>query len=94
MPGVPAVAELTGMGNYRFTNWMGLFAPAKTPPPVVERIGSEVARMMQDPATRKLMQDNGVEPHGLRGVEFGSFLAAERQRYKKVAMERGIHFEE
>jgi tripartite-type tricarboxylate transporter receptor subunit TctC len=94
MPDVPAVAELKGMGDYRFTNWMGLFAPARTPRAIAERIGAEVAKMMQDPATRKLMQDNGVDPLGLRGVEFTAFLASERQRYKKVALERGIHFEE
>lgn len=94
MPDVPAVAELKGMSDYRFTNWMGLFAPAKTPAAVVDRIGAEVAKMMQDPATRKLLQDNGVEPLGLRGDEFNSFLASERQRYKKVAVERGIHFED
>ena len=94
MPDVPAVAELKGMGDYRFTNWMGLFAPARTPSSIAERIGAEVAKMMQDSATRKLLLDNGVEPLGLRGAEFTSFLAAERQRYKKVAVERGIHFEE
>jgi tripartite-type tricarboxylate transporter receptor subunit TctC len=94
MPDVPAVAELKGMGDYRFTNWMGLFAPARTPRAIAERIGAEVAKMMQDPATRKLMQDNGVDPLGLRGAEFTAFLASERQRYKKVALERGIHFEE
>ena len=54
MPDVPAVAELKGLGDYRFTNWMGLFAPAKTPAAVAERIGTAVAKMMQDPATRKL----------------------------------------
>ena len=94
MPDVPAVAELKGMGDYRFTNWMGLFAPAKTPAAIAERIGAEVAKMMQDPATKKLLRDNGVEPQDLRGPEFKAFLAAERQRYKKVAVERGIHFEE
>src|SRR5664279_6404157 len=43
MPDVPAVAELKGMGDYRFTNWMGVFAPAKTPAAIVERIGAEIA---------------------------------------------------
>ncbi|MDQ6629185.1 MAG: tripartite tricarboxylate transporter substrate binding protein [Pseudomonadota bacterium] len=94
MPDVPAVAELPGMKDYRFTNWMGVFAPARTPAPVVDRLGAEIAKMMQEPATRKLLLDNGVEPQGLRGVEFAAFLKSERQRYAKVAAERGIRFEE
>ncbi len=94
MPDVPAITELKGMGDYRFTNWMGLFAPAKTPPAVVDRIGAEVAKMMQEPAMRQRLADNGVEPQGARGPEFDAFLKAERQRYSKVAAERGIRFEE
>src|SRR5664280_1226978 len=69
MPDVPAVAELKGMGDYRFTNWMGVFAPAKTPAAIVERLGAEIAKMVQEPATRKLLLDNGVEPQGMRGAD-------------------------
>jgi len=94
MPDVPAVNELNGMGDYRFTNWMGLFAPAKTPPAIVERIGAEVAKMMQNPVMRQRLLDAGVDPQGMRGNEFVDFLKAERQRYNKVAAERGIKFEE
>lgn len=94
MPEVPAVAELKGMADYRFTNWMGLFAPAKTPAEIVDRIGAEIAKMMQEPAMRQRLLDNGVEPQGSRGAEFAAFLKAERQLYGKVAAERGIRFEE
>ncbi len=94
MPDVPAVAELKGMGDYRFTNWMGLFVPARTPAAIVDRLGAEVAKMMQEPSIRQRLLDNGVEPQGLRGGEFAAFLKSERQRYGKVAAERGIRFEE
>ena len=94
MPDVPAVAEMPGMRDYRFSNWMGVFAPAKTPTPVIERLGSEIAKMMQEPATRERLLAAGVEPLGLIGKEFNSFLASERKRYGTVAKERGIRFEE
>lgn len=94
MPDVPTVAEMPGMRDYRFSNWMGVFAPAKTPTPVVERLGAEIARMMQEPATRERLLAAGVEPLGLSGKEFDSFLAAERKRYGTVAKERSIRFEE
>lgn len=94
MPDVPTLSELPGMGEYRFSNWMAIVAPAKTPAPVVERLGAEVARMMQEPAMRERLLAAGVEPMGLVGKEFNSFLVAERKRYGTVAKERGIRFEE
>ena len=94
MPDVPAVDELEGMGDFRFTNWMGIFAPAKTSAAVVDRLGAEIAKMMQDPVIRQRLADNGVEPQGLRGAEFVAFLKSERQRYNKLALERAIHFKE
>ncbi len=94
MPDVPAVAELKGMADYQFTNWMGVFAPAKTPAAIVERLGAEIARMMQESATRKRLLDAGVEPLGLQGSEFAAFLKSERQRYAQVAKERGIRFQD
>lgn len=94
MPDVPAVNEIKGMGDYRFTNWMGLFAPAKTPPAILERIGAEVAKMMQESVMRQRLLDAGVDPQGMRGAQFAAFLKAERQRYDKVALERGIKFQE
>lgn len=94
MPDVPAVAEMPGMRDYRFSNWMGVFAPAGTPASVTERLGAEIAKMMQEPATRERLLAAGVEPLGLVGKEFESFLAAERKRYGTVVKERGIRFEE
>ena len=94
MPDVPAVAELLGMENYRFTNWMGVFAPAHLPPAVVERLGSEIARIVKEPATSARLAAGGVEARGLTGADFHVFLAAERQRYKTIAKQNSIRFEE
>ena len=94
MPNVPTVAEMHGMRDFRFSNWMGVFAPVGTPAPVIDRLGAEIATMMQEQATRERLLAAGVEPLGLVGKEFNTFLAAERKRYGSVAKERGIRFEE
>ncbi len=94
MPDVPTVAELPGMRDYRFSNWMGVFTSAKTPGFVVDRLSAEISKMMQEPATRGRLLAAGVEPMGLVGKDFDNFLAAERKRYGAVAKERGIRFEE
>lgn len=93
MPNVASVSESPGMKDYRFSNWMGVFAPAKTPTAIVERLGKEIAAIVHEPVVRESLLGGGVEPLGLRGTEFTDFLTAERRRYQVIAKERGIHFE-
>lgn len=94
MPDVPAVAELAGMKDYRFTNWMGVFAPARTPQAIVDRLGVEISKIVKEKATREKLAAAGVDSMGLAGNEFTSFLTSERERYKSIAKARAIRFEE
>lgn len=93
-PDVPAVAELPGMQGYRFTNWMGVFAPARTPQAVIDRLASEIAAIVKEPATREKLATAGVDAMGLQGAEFRTFLSSERERYGAIARTRGVKFEE
>jgi tripartite-type tricarboxylate transporter receptor subunit TctC len=93
-PNVPSVAEMPGLKDYRFTNWMAVFAPAKTPQAIVERFGAEVAKAVKEPAVRDKLLAAGVEPMGIAGAELSAWLGEERKRYKDVASSRGIKFEE
>lgn len=94
LPDVPAVAELPGMQGFHFSNWMGLFAPAGTPQPIVERLAQLVVQIVREPAVRDALLGGGVEPAGLVAREFDAFLASERQRYQAIAAARGIRFAE
>lgn len=93
-PEVPAVAELPGLSDFRFSNWMLLMAPAKTPGPVIDKLANEVARLLQDKDTQQRLQEAGVEPMGLRGAAVQEFLQKERLRYSKVAQQRAVQFSE
>lgn len=90
MPDVPAVAELPGFAGYRFTNWMGVYVPAKTPKPVVERLAAEIAKIVREPDIRARLLSGGVEPIGDTPAEFRTFLDSERTVYTKIAKDRGI----
>ena len=90
MPEVAAVAELPGMKGYRFTNWMGVYVAAKTPQPIIERLASELARIVREPAVREKLLSQGVEPVGDTTAEFGAFLRSEFDAYSQVARERNI----
>jgi len=92
LPDVPAVAELPGFAGYRFSNWMGLYAPAGTTAPVVERLAGLVSKIVAEPAVRSALVGAGVEPRGLGRAEFEQFLRAERERYESIARERSIRF--
>lgn len=90
MPDVPAVAEFPGFDGYRFTNWMGVFVPAKTPAEIVQRLAAEIAKIVREPATRDKLLSQGVEPSGNSPVEFAAFMKAETDRYSSISRERGI----
>jgi len=94
LPDAPTVAELPGFAGYRFTNWMGVFLPAKTPMAIVERLNGEISRIVREPAVRDALLAQGVEPAGLSIAEFERFLDAESQRYSTIARERKIKAED
>ncbi len=93
MPEVPAMAELPGFAGYRFTNWMGVFVPAKTPQAVIDKLAAAIAKIVREPTVKERLLSQGVEPVGSSPAEFGAFLEAERQRYTEIAKERGIRVE-
>ena len=78
------------MKGYRFTNWMGVFVPAKTPPAVIERLAAEIGKVVREPAVRDKMLSQGVEPVGDTTPEFAAFLKSEFDTYSKIARERNI----
>ena len=90
LPDTPAVAEMPGFEKYRFTNWMGVFVPAKTPQPIVDRLATEISRIAKDPSTREALMTQGVEGMGLSPSEFARFLDDEFRRYATIAKERNI----
>jgi tripartite-type tricarboxylate transporter receptor subunit TctC len=72
LPDIPAIAE--ALPGYQFPLWVGLFAPAKTPKPIVDRLAAEIGKAMQDPVTRKRYSDVKVEAVGSSAEEFDKFF--------------------
>jgi len=93
MPDVPAMAELPGFEQYRFTNWMGVYVPAGTPQAVVDKLAADIAAVVRQDDTRERLLGQGVEPVGNTPAEFAEFLESERQRYETIGRQRNIHIE-
>lgn len=76
MPDVPTVAE-AGVPGYEFASWHGVFAPAGTPPAVVERLNAELNKIVADPTVRERMAALNIELVGGTSAAFGDFIKAE-----------------
>jgi tripartite-type tricarboxylate transporter receptor subunit TctC len=72
LPDLPAIAET--LPGYQFPLWTGLFAPAKTPKAIVDRLAAEIGKAMQDPTTRKRYADVKVEAVGSTPAAFDTFF--------------------
>jgi tripartite-type tricarboxylate transporter receptor subunit TctC len=89
LPDVPTASE-QGLKGWSSYNWNGILAPAGTPRAVVERIHAVLSRPLNDPSTRKQLQDAGYEVSGDGPAEFGIFLKSETEKWANVAKVAGI----
>ena len=87
---LPTVAE-SGLPGFEVTGWFGLFASARTPPEIVQRVNTEVNRAMALPELReKLALLGNSESQSLSPDAFNAFVNAEIARYARVIKTAGI----
>jgi tripartite-type tricarboxylate transporter receptor subunit TctC len=92
-PDLPTVAEAgvdVGMRGYAAGTWYGVFAPAGTPAPVVERLSGEIRKALAVPEVRDSLIAQGVEPGGSSPAEFGAYVREEHAKWGKVIRTAGI----
>ncbi|WP_338662438.1 tripartite tricarboxylate transporter substrate binding protein [Pararoseomonas sp. SCSIO 73927] len=90
LPDCPSLSEGPGLAGYELLNWFGLFAPARTPEPVVERLGAAVATALREPGLRTKLEEQGAIPRPLPSAEFRPFVAEETRRFTRIIEEAGI----
>ena len=89
LPGVPTVAE-SGFPGFDATGWLGIFVPNGTPPAVIARLQTEIAKVMQKPDVQAQMVANGVEARWTPASEFGAMIAREGTKWHKIMRDAGI----
>jgi tripartite-type tricarboxylate transporter receptor subunit TctC len=92
LPNVPTLAEL-GFSGYNITSWFGLFAPAGTPQPIVNRLNATVNEALHDKQVRNLLASEGIEAQGNSLEQFRTFLQTESVRWAKLVKESGAHID-
>ncbi|MBN9408248.1 MAG: tripartite tricarboxylate transporter substrate binding protein [Burkholderiales bacterium] len=88
LPDVPTVAE-SGFPGFEDVTWVGVFAPAKTPDAILQRINREVARLQQDPDFLARLAATGFEPLGGSVAESRDYLHRELAKWARVVKETG-----
>jgi tripartite-type tricarboxylate transporter receptor subunit TctC len=92
LPGVPSLDE-AGVTGFEMQSWQGVFAPAGTPKPIVERLGKEIAAIVASPDTQERLRNLGVEPDGRTAEPFAAFQRAEIAKWEKVIRDARIQAE-
>ncbi|HSC94983.1 MAG TPA: tripartite tricarboxylate transporter substrate binding protein [Burkholderiales bacterium] len=92
LPDLPPIAET--LPGFDISNWNGIFAPAKTPARIADRLFAEINKAMLAPAVKKRQNYAGIEPEGSPSREaFAKFMREERARWGKFIREAGIRLE-
>jgi tripartite-type tricarboxylate transporter receptor subunit TctC len=88
-PELPTVAE-TVLPNFHFIGWVGLFAPANTPGPIVTRLSTELQKVLANPEISQRLQLLGAEAKWMGATEFRSFVGNEVSRLPKILSDIGV----
>ena len=89
LPNVPTVAE-SGLPGFDYSLWVGLFAPAGTPPGVIDKIARDVSTVAQSPDVKERFATLGAEPMPMTPQEFTRFVQTEIDESAKVIKAAGI----
>ena len=88
LPDVPTVAET--LPGFDVSNWIGIFAPAGTPKPIINKLNAEIIKIMQQPAVQKRLETEGAKFKPMTPEAFGAFQKNEALKWAKTIKDSGI----
>jgi tripartite-type tricarboxylate transporter receptor subunit TctC len=91
LPDVPTIAE--SVPGFEFSFWNGLWAPAGTPSPIVERVARDVARAAGQPDMRERLANLGAEWMEMTPAEFSRFVQSEIEDAARIGKAAGIRLQ-
>lgn len=89
LAGIPTAAE-AGLEGFEASAWLGFFAPAGTPRPIIDQLNAAVAEALKVPEVRERFARDGVELGGGTPEQFAAFLKQEIQKWGGVIRDAGI----
>ncbi|HEX9472046.1 MAG TPA: tripartite tricarboxylate transporter substrate binding protein [Bradyrhizobium sp.] len=91
-PQLPTVAE-AGVPGYAAESWYGLFAPARTPKDIIDRLNKSAAAAVQSEAFKRLGVNEGLVMVARPPEELDRYFRSEEERWRKVIQDAGIKVE-
>ena len=91
-PQVPTMAEL-GYTGFEAVGWGGVFAPAKTPPHIVQQLAAAVTAAVRDPAVSAKLGEMGYEPGGVPTAEFASQVKSDHALWTGLIRRAGARLD-
>ncbi len=92
LPDLPPIGET--VPGFDVSNWNGIFAPARTPRQIADRLFTEINKAMQAPGVKKRQNAAGIEPGGSPSrVGFAKFIREDTARWAKIIKDANIKVE-
>ena len=92
LPEVPTLIEL-GIKNFEVTNWYGIAAPTGTPPEIVNKLNTEINRILELKDVAARFDELGTRRNPMSPEQFSVFQRAELAKYKEVVAKSGVRME-
>src|ERR1700733_8638237 len=90
-PDLPTIGET--IPGFSVEGWQGLFAPAGTPRPIVDKLAAEGKHMFEQPEVVDSLKKVGGEPESMTPDAFAAFIATERPKWRDVVKASGVHID-
>jgi tripartite-type tricarboxylate transporter receptor subunit TctC len=91
-PDLPTVAE-SGLPGFEVINWYGVLAPARTPKSIVDKLNTEIAKIMKMPDVKERLSSVGIEAFSSTPAQFASFIKDETAKWAKVVKFSGARLD-
>lgn len=92
LPDVPTLAE-AGVKGYEATLWTGILAPTGTPPPIIDRLNGEIAKVLALKDVQEALARQGAEAQSGTPAQFSAFIKSDYAKWARVVKESGIRIE-
>ena len=92
LPDVPTLSESV-LPGFNAISWLGLLAPAGTPPVIVEKIAADVRSILSDESVKARFVSLGGVPRATTPQEFAQLIAGDKRRYAQIIRDRKISTE-
>jgi tripartite-type tricarboxylate transporter receptor subunit TctC len=92
LPNIPTASE-SGLPGYEAALWFGFYAPAKTPPAIINRLNQEASKIMRSPEMRARLASESGQPVGNTPEQFQEIIKGDIEKWSAVIRQAGIKVE-